>query len=348
MDNSLIDNNQQGGFGRSRLCIAGGIPLEHVCIFSGSSNGDIAAQIAEGMGNGTTPCLVERYSDGEQRIELKATVRGRQVIVVQSLNDPAAHHFMELAFFADAAKRASADKVIAAVPYFGYARGDRKGKKRAPINVACAIQMLQAAGVDHFVTMELHAGQIQGMTAGPVPFDCLYGSPVFLDWIERNLDTTDVVVVSPDTGGVDRAQVYARKLRCGLAVIDKRRSAPNVADVFNILGDVEGRDALVVDDMIDTAGTLTKGATALIAKGARRVFAIATHLVLSGPALVRLAEAPAIHKVVGSNTIAPSAEVAAHPKIEVLPVGQIFGQALNQQLNRGSVSQLFPEVNGTD
>lgn len=311
--------------------------MDSVRLFAGNSNPEFAREICEYLGIELGAARVGRFSDGEVRVEIDESVRGRDVFVVQSTCAPVNDNLMELLIMIDALKRASAGSISAVMPYFGYARQDRKAAPRAPISARLVIDLLSAAGADRLITMELHAGQIQGFFDGPV--DHLYCSPVMLEHLSE-LELERPVIVSPDAGGVERARVFAKRLDCGLAIIDKRRSEPNVAELMHIIGDVDGRDAIIVDDMIDTAGTLCEAAGALKRAGARRLLAVATHAVLSGPAITRISESD-IEEVVVSNTIPLSPAGRACPKIRVLSAASLFGEAIKRIHDRDSVSSLF-------
>ncbi len=308
-----------------------------VRIFAGNSNPELAREICAYLGVPLGNARVSTFSDGETRVEIEESVRGADVYVVQSTCTPVNDHLMELMIMTDALKRASAGSISAVVPYFGYARQDRKAAPRAPISARLVTDMLTAAGAGRLITMELHAGQIQGFFNGPV--DHLYCSPVMLDHV-RTLDVESPVIVSPDAGGVERARAYAKRLGTPLAILDKRREQANVAEVMHVIGEVAGRDAIIVDDMVDTAGTLVRGAEALSKFGARRVFCVATHAVLSGPAIGRITES-VLEKVIVSNTIPLTAAGRACPKIIQLSVADLFGEAIRRIHDFDSVSSLF-------
>ena len=308
-----------------------------VRIFAGNSNPELAREICAYLGVPLGNARVSRFSDGETRVEIEESVRGADVYVVQSTCSPVNDHLMELLIMLDALKRASAGSISAVVPYFGYARQDRKAAPRAPISARLCTDLLTAAGAGRIITMELHAGQIQGFFDGPV--DHLYCSPVMLDHV-RNLELDNAVIVSPDAGGVERARAYAKRLGISLAILDKRREQANVAEVMHLIGDVEGRDAIIVDDMVDTAGTLVQGAQALSKFGARRVFCVATHAVLSGPAIGRITES-VLEQVIVSDTIPLTAAGRACPKIHQLSVANLFGEAIKRIHDFDSVSSLF-------
>lgn len=307
-------------------------------IFSGNANRPLADAISQHLGRRTDPAKVSKFSDGEVLVEITENVRGRDVFLVQPTCAPTNDNLMELLILCDACKRASAGRVTAVVPYYGYARQDRKARPRVPITARLVADLLSAAGIERVLTMELHAGQIQGFFDMPV--DNLYGGQLLCDYIDRNLDLEGGVVVSPDAGGVERARAFAKRLGLGLAIIDKRRSGPNVAEVMHIIGDVRDRPALIVDDMIDTAGTLTKAAAAIRGAGARSVSAVATHPVLSGPAVGRIVESP-LEQVIVTDTIPLSDSAAACEKVKVVSVAPLFAEAIRAIHHNDSVSRLF-------
>ena len=306
-------------------------------IFAGNSNPELAQKICAYLGVEIGDAKVGRFSDGEIRVEINESVRGADVYVFQSTCAPVNDNLMELLILLDAFKRASAGSISAVVPYFGYARQDRKAAPRAPISARLVTDLITAAGANRIITMELHAGQIQGFFNGPV--DHLYCSPVMLDFaVQLGLDNP--VIVSPDAGGVERARAYAKRLNANLAIVDKRRAAPNVAEVMHIIGDVKDCDAILVDDMVDTAGTLCQAATVLAQQGARRIMAIATHAVLSGPAIRRISESN-IEQLIVSDTIPLSPAGRACPKIRVLSAANLFGEAIKRIHDLDSVSSLY-------
>lgn len=280
---------------------------------------------------------VTRFSDGEVQVEIDENVRGRDVYLIQPTCPPA-ENLIELLILVDACKRASAGQITAVIPYYGYSRQDRKVAPRAPITAKLMANLLTTAGVDRILTMDLHAGQIQGFF--DIPVDNLYAAPTLCGHISKYLQGPDAVVVSPDAGGVERARFYAKRLGAGLAIIDKRRSGPNQSEALHIIGDVRGKDVVIIDDMIDTAGTLGKAATALKEGGARRILAGATHAVLSGPAVSRIQES-AIEKVIVTDSLPLRADAAACPKIETVSVAQVFAEAIRSVHSNDSVSRLF-------
>ncbi len=308
-------------------------------LFTGTANPTLATAIGEHLGKGLGEARVGRFSDGETRVEIHDNVRGRDVFLIQPTCAPANDHLMELLILGDACKRASAGRITAVMPYYGYARQDRKVQPRAPITAKLVADLLSAAGFDRVLTIDLHAGQIQGFF--DIPVDNLYATRKLVPYLREHLPRgEELVVVSPDAGGVERARAVAKRLDAGLAIIDKRRDRPNESEVMHIIGDVHGRHALIVDDLIDTAGTLTKAAVAVMDHGARRVWAVATHPVLSGQAVSRLADSP-LERVVVTDTIPLSAEARAIGKIEVVTIADLLGEAIRSIHHADSVSRLF-------
>jgi ribose-phosphate pyrophosphokinase len=306
-------------------------------LFSGNANPALAKEICQCLGVGLGEALVSEFSDGEIRVRIEENVRGADVFVVQSCCTPVNNSIMELLIMMDALKRSSAYRITAVIPYFGYARQDRKDQPRVPISAKLMADLITTAGADRVLTMDLHAGQIQGFFN--IPVDHLYATPVLLDYITRE-GGPDLVVVSPDAGGVERARAFAKRLQASLAIIDKRREGPNNAQIMNIIGDVEGRNALLLDDMIDTAGTIVQGAQACAEKGARMVWAGCTHPVLSGPALERIQES-CLTQVVVTNTIPLNGKDQRCPKLRVLSVAPLLGEAITRIHEEESVSSLF-------
>jgi ribose-phosphate pyrophosphokinase len=307
-------------------------------LFSGNANPALARRIAERLGVALGDAGVGRFSDGETRIELRHNVRGRDVFIIQPTCAPANDNLMELLIMAEACKRSSADRITAVMPYFGYARQDRKVAPRVPITAKLIADLIQAAGISRVLTMDLHAGQIQGFFN--IPVDNLYAQPLLYRFLKEELLTKDTVIVSPDAGGVERARSYAGRLGSQLAIIDKRRSGPNEAEVMHIVGEVKGKRAILVDDMIDTAGTLAKGATAVKAMGAESVYAAATHAVLSGPAVERIQQS-VFERVIVTDSIPLSPAAAACSKIRVLSVGSLLAEAIRSIHFNDSISRLF-------
>ncbi|MBQ3924163.1 MAG: ribose-phosphate diphosphokinase [Firmicutes bacterium] len=305
-------------------------------IFTGNSHPQLAEEISSVMGKPLGKSEVKKFSDGEIAVNLYETVRGVDCYIIQSTNDPVNDNLMEILIMIDAMKRASAGRINAVIPYYGYARQDRKAKARDPITAKLVADILVAAGADRVLTMDLHAAQIQGYFN--IPVDHLLGMPVLVDyWKDKNIE--DLVVVSPDHGSVTRARNLAQPLNCPIAIVDKRRPEPNKSEIMNIIGDIEGKNCIIVDDMIDTAGTICNAGQALIDLGAKSVSACATHAVLSGPALERL-EASPFDEVVFLNTI-PIPEEKTLDKFKILSVAPLFAEAMIRIHNNDSVSKLF-------
>ncbi len=296
----------------------------------------LAEAIANHLGTSLTPRIAKPFSDGEIRIEIGDNVRGCDVFVIQSTCKPVNDNLMELCLMLDALKRASAKRITAVVPYYGYARQDRKVIPRVPISAKMVADFISVAGASRLLTIDLHAGQIQGFF--DIPVDNLYASKVLLEYL-KDIEG-DKVVVSPDAGGMERARAFAKKLNCGLAIIDKRREKPNQAEAMNVIGDVKGKAAIIVDDMVDTAGTLVTASNALLDRGASTVIACASHPVLSGPAVDRITSS-AIDKLIVTDTIPLTAEAKKCGKIEVVSVAGLLAQAINNIHNESSVSVLF-------
>ena len=315
------------------------MPTDHsIKLFAGNSNPNLARKISELADLPLGAIRSTRFSDGEMFVEIGENVRGADVFIIQSTCPPANENLMEMLIMIDAFKRASAKSICAVIPYYGYARQDRKVSPRTPITSKLVADLLTSAGADRVLSVDLHAGQIQGFF--DVPYDHLFAKPVMLEHMKRSGYTDGCVIVSPDAGGVERARSYAKSLGVDLAVIDKRRPQANVAKVMNIVGDVEGLDAILLDDMIDTAGTLTEAANALVEKGAKSVTAYATHPVLSGPAIGRISES-AINKVVVSDTVPLSEEAIASGRFEVVSVAGLLAKAIRRIHYGESVSSLF-------
>jgi ribose-phosphate pyrophosphokinase len=316
-----------------------GMRMREWVILSGLANRPLAEKICEKLGKTLGKADVRRFSDGEIFVEIKENVRGRDVYLIQSTCRPVNDTLMELLVMIDALKRASAKDITAVVPYYGYGRQDRKVAPRTPISAKLVADLLTTAGATRVVAMDLHAGQIQGFFN--IPFDNLFSSPVLHEYITRQMpDRQNLVIVSPDAGGVERARAFAKRLDASVAMVDKRRTAPNVAKAMNIIGDVEGKVAIILDDMIDTAGTLTEAAGAVLQKGATSVYAAATHGVLSGPAIERIKNSQ-VEKVIITDTIPLSPEAAACDKIVQLSVADLLAEAIHRIHNYDSVSNLF-------
>jgi ribose-phosphate pyrophosphokinase len=310
-------------------------------IFSGSAHRALTEEIAEFLNVPVGHARLQRFPDTEVSFQIDENIRGTDVFVVQPTcaNGPASvdQHLMELMIMIDAFRRSSAARITAVVPYYGYARQDRKDKPRVPISAKLVANLVSAAGTNRVLTMDLHKAQIQGFF--DIPVDHLFAAPVIIDYLAR-LDYPKLTMVSPDAGGAERARAYAKRLDAELAIIDKRRSDDGTAEVMNVIGDVEGRTCILQDDIIDTAGTITKGANALKANGAARIIACAVHGVLSGPAIERIEKSP-IDKLIVTNTIPLSAAGAACSKVVVLSVARLLGQAIKSIHEETSVSSLF-------
>jgi ribose-phosphate pyrophosphokinase len=309
---------------------------DRLILFSGNANRALSQEIADYLGVPLGEAEVSRFADGEILVQIFENVRGADVFVIQPTCRPVNENLMELLVIIDALKRASAWRITAVMPYYGYGRQDRKVQPRVPITAKLVADLLTAAGVHRVLTMDLHAGQIQGFFTTPV--DHLYAAPVLLQYFQERM-LGEAVVVSPDAGGVERARAFAKRLDTSLAFIDKRRTGPNEAKVMHIIGDVEGRDVIIVDDMIDTGGTLTQAVPALLEKGAKRIFASCTHPVLSGAAVERI-EGSALEEVVVTNTI-PLSEGRHSKKLSVLSVAPLLGEAISRIHKDESVSRLF-------
>jgi ribose-phosphate pyrophosphokinase len=281
--------------------------------------------------------MIQTFSDGEVYLQFQENVRGADVFLIQPTCAPVDHHLMQLLLMIDAAKRASADRITAVLPYYGYARQDRKDKPRVPISAKLVASLLERAGADRIMAMDLHAAQIQGFF--DVPVDHLFSAPVMIDYF-KPLNVPDLTVVSPDAGGVERARAFGKRMNSPLAIIDKRREEANVAEVMNVVGEVEGRNCLLVDDLIDTAGTLVKGAEALLEQGAKSVSACATHAVLTGPAVERIEESP-LKEVLFTNSIPLPEEAKGSSKIKSLSVAPLLARAIQSIHEETSVSILF-------
>ena len=312
-------------------------------VFTGNANPAMAAEIAQHLGIEVGAASVGRFSDGEVTVEINQNVRARDVFVVQSTCAPTNESVMELLIMVDALKRASAERISAVIPYFGYARQDRRPRSsRVPISAKMVADLLQTVGVARVLTMDLHADQIQGFFN--IPVDNIYASPVLLgDLRQKNYD--DLIVVSPDVGGVVRARALAKQLGCDLAIIDKRRPKANVSEVMNVIGEIEGRNCVIMDDMIDTAGTLVKAAEVLKERGAKKVYAYCTHPVFSGPAVERISKGNALDEVVVTNTIPLSESGRACKKIRQLSVAPLIAETIQRIAKGESVMSLFSDQN---
>jgi len=314
-----------------------GATMEGMAIFSGNSNPGLAQKICDYLSLPLGGAKVKTFSDGEIQIEINENVRLKDVFVLQSTCSPVNDNLVELLLMIDAFNRSSANKITAVIPYFGYSRQDKKVAPRVPISAKLVADMITAAGADRVITMDLHAGQIQGFFN--IPVDNLFAAPVLINYIRNNF-RDDMVIVSPDAGGVERARAFAKRLHADLAIIDKRRDAPNQAKAMAVIGDVTDKVAVILDDMADTAGTLTEAADAIKKAGAREIHACCAHPVLSGPAIERINES-VLKSLVVTDTIPLSAKAAACDKIKVLTISQLVGEAIIRSYRGDSVTSLF-------
>jgi ribose-phosphate pyrophosphokinase len=312
--------------------------LERMRIFSGNSNPTLARDICSNLGVHLGRANVATFSDGETRVEIDENVRGTDVFIIQSTCPPVNTHIMELLIMIDAMKRASADRITAIIPYYGYARQDRKVAPRAPITAKLVADLITAAGARRVLSMDLHAGQIQGFFN--IPVDNLFATPILLDYMKKNYQGDGTVIVSPDTGGVERARAFGKRLGANLAIIDKRREGPNESQVMNIIGNVSGRRVIILDDLIDTAGTIVQAAEALKSEGAKEISACCTHPVLSGPAIERI-QGSVLKELIVTDTIPLHEKAKACSKIKVLSVAGILSEAVKRIYYNDSVSSLF-------
>jgi ribose-phosphate pyrophosphokinase len=306
-------------------------------VFTGNGHPALGAAVARHLGMPLGRASLARFSDGEVWFQIQDNVRGADVFVLQPTGPPVNENLMELLVMLDAFKRSSASRITAVMPYYGYARQDRKDKPRVPISAKLVADLLSTAGTDRVLTVDLHATQIQGFF--DIPVDHLFAAPVIIDHVAK-LKLPKLTIVAPDAGGVERARAYAKRLEVSLAIVDKRRDQPNVAEVHHVIGDVEGRTALIVDDIVDTAGTLTKVADALTKAGAREVLASATHPVLSGPAVARVEESH-LSKLIVTDSIPLSEAKKASPKIVVLTIAELMAKAIKNIHEETSVTSLF-------
>jgi ribose-phosphate pyrophosphokinase len=311
---------------------------DEIKLFTGNSNRALAEAISAHVGVPLGGAEIGRFSDGEVQVEITENVRGGDVFVIQSICTPTNDNLMELLLMLDAFKRASAKRITAVIPYYGYARQDRKVAPRVPISAKLIADLITTAGAARVLTVDLHAGQIQGFFN--VPVDNVYANPVLLQYLRKRLGNSEATVISPDAGGVERARAFAKRLDAHLAIIDKRRIRANVVGEMQIIGEVDGRAAVIVDDMVDTAGTLCTAAEAVRAAGAPLVVACATHAVLSGPAVTRLAESK-LDELVVTDTIPLRPEASRLEKITVLPVASLLAEAIQRTHDEASISSLF-------
>jgi ribose-phosphate pyrophosphokinase len=307
-------------------------------LFTGAAHAELAREVASYLKIGVADATVSTFSDGEILIRVNENVRGSDVFVIQPTCTPVNDNIMELLLIVDALKRSSAARITAVIPYYGYARQDRKVQPRVPISAKAVADLITAVGTSRVLTMDLHAGQIQGFFN--IPVDNLYATPVLLDYVRKQYDAANLVVVSPDAGGVERARSFAKMLKCSIAIVDKRREKVNECEVMNVIGDVEGVDALILDDMVDTAGTITQAAAALKKKGARRVSAACTHAVLSGSAVERVNKS-VIEEMIVTNTIPLDSKQQQCGKLKVLSIASLIGEAIRRIHEESSISSLF-------
>ncbi|MBU1726510.1 MAG: ribose-phosphate pyrophosphokinase [Candidatus Omnitrophica bacterium] len=311
--------------------------MDKLAIFSGNAHPELAKNIGKYLRVGLSSALVSRFSEGEIRVKIDDNVRGKDVFIIQPTCPPTNDNLMELLIMIDAVRRSSAQRITAVIPYFGYARQDRKDQPRVPITAKLVANILTTAGASRVLTVDLHAGQIQGFF--DIPLDHLFSVGVFFDYFQK-LKLEDVVVVSPDVGGIKMARAYAKRMSAGLAIIDKRRESPEKTEVMHILGNVEGKNAIIVDDLIATGSSLFEAVETLKKAGSKRVFAAIAHGVLSGPAIERLEACKSLEKLLITDSI-PLSEDKKHPRLEVLTLSNLLGEAIKRIHNEESVSSLF-------
>lgn len=307
-------------------------------LFTGTAHLELAREVSSFLGIPSGDATVTTFSDGEILVRVNENVRGSDVFVLQPTCTPVNHNIMELLLIIDALKRASAARITAVIPYYGYARQDRKVQPRVPISARVVADLITSVGAARVLTVDLHAGQIQGFFS--IPVDNLYAAPVLLDYIKKNYDLKNLVIVSPDAGGVERARAFAKRLNCSIAIVDKRREKVNECEIMNVIGDVNKMETLLLDDMADTAGTITQAASALKEKGARRVSAACTHAVLSGAAVERINKS-AIEEMIVTNTIPLDSKKESCGKLTVLSIGSLLGEAVKRIHEESSISTLF-------
>jgi ribose-phosphate pyrophosphokinase len=311
---------------------------EGIKLFSGNAHKELADEVAEYLNIPVGEAITKHFSDGEIDVRIKENVRGHDVFIIQPTSTPVNDNIMELLLMVDALKRASAKRITAVMPYYGYARQDRKVQPRVPISAKLIADLITAAGTSRILTMDLHAAQIQGFFN--IPVDNLYASPVLLDYVRQKYSNKKLVIVSPDAGGVERARSFARRLQCSIAIIDKRREAANVSETMNVIGDVQDSDTIILDDMIDTGGTIVQAAGALKDKGAHKVVAACTHAVLSGSSIDKL-NASELEELIVTNTIPFDSKKERCKKLTVLSIAPLLGEAIRRTNEESSVSSLF-------
>ncbi len=312
--------------------------MRRIVLVSGSSNLELAKNISTSLDVGLVDAQLRKFANGEIHCMIEKNVRGADVFVIQSVCSPVNDNLMELLIMIDALKRASANSITAVLPHYGYARQDRKVSPRTPITAKLVADLLTVAGSNRVITMDLHAGQIQGFFN--IPFDNIFAFPVILEYL-MSKSQDNIMCVSPDTGGVERVRDYAKKLKCDIALIDKRRTGPNVAKAMNVVGDVKGKDLIIIDDMIDTAGTLVEAARVLKSEGCGRIIACATHAVFSDPAIERISACEELSEVVVTDTIPLRENARTCPKVTVLSTAELLARAIHRTFNHDSVSSLF-------
>lgn len=313
--------------------------MKRIVLVSGSSNQSLSNQISDYLDVPLVNPQLVRFANGEIFCEIEKHVRGADVFVIQSTCTPVNDNLMELLIMIDALKRASATSITAVIPFYGYARQDRKASPRTPISAKLVADLITVAGASRVVTMDLHAGQIQGFFN--IPFDNIYASPVILNYIKKEIFSENTIFVSPDAGGVERVRFYAKKLNADIAMIDKRRTGKNIAEAMNVIGNVSGKECIIIDDMIDTAGTLVEACKALRKHGATKIYACATHPVFSDPAIKRIEECAELDRVIVTDTIPVSEAAKMCPKIKVLSTAELLAKAIHRTFNNDSVSSLF-------
>lgn len=311
---------------------------EGIKLFTGNAHKGLAEEIADDLGIPVGDATVSKFSDGEITVHINENVRGTDVFVLQPTCMPVNHNIMELLLMVDALKRASARRITAVIPYYGYARQDRKVQPRVPISAKLVADLITAAGTNRVLTMDLHAAQIQGFFN--IPVDNLYASPVLLDYVHNKYNSQNLVIVSPDAGGVERARSFAKKLQCSIAIIDKRREAANISQLMNVIGEVRGKDAIILDDMVDTGGTTIQAVSALKEKGAKNVIAACTHAVLSGNAVEKVNDS-VLEELIVTNTIPLDSKKEKCKKLTVLSIATLIGEAIKRIHEESSVSSLF-------
>jgi ribose-phosphate pyrophosphokinase len=311
---------------------------EGIKLFTGNSHKGLANEIASYLEIPVGDATVEKFSDGEIMVQINENVRGTDVFVLQPTSMPVNRHLMELLLIVDALKRASARRITAVIPYYGYARQDRKVQPRVPISAKLVADLVTAAGTNRILTMDLHAAQIQGFFN--IPVDNLYAAPVLLEYVREKYYFENLVIVSPDAGGVERARAFAKKLECSIAIIDKRREVANISQIMNVIGDVSGKDAIILDDMIDTGCTTIQAASALKEKGAERVVAACTHAVLSDNAVEKV-DNSVLEELIVTNTIPPDSKKEQCGKLTVLSIAPLIGEAIKRIHDESSISSLF-------